>query len=242
MFDIILTIILIILSIVISTILNLKNAALQALIDLIPLVILTIRLWYNRPRNYIRMLGIINRNIKYHMTIKLEGCHIDNNFYIKIRDEFLGLYGKKSGKIISQNIGEYLWKSYLEIDSCLIEVNYSMEDGCIYFETKSKTKFRNFINDAGKVISIVSNSFATSCYNHEAEVININLVYLNRNQEDIPHPLITKFLKSFNNMTFRMKYNGKNGSSIEISNRGVIISGNNLNDIKRDIRYEMLLF
>lgn len=242
MFDIILTIILIILSIVISTVLNLKNAALQALIDLIPLVIVTIRLWYNRPRNYIRMLGIINRNIKYHMTIKLEGCHIDNNFYIKIRDELLELYGKKSGKIINQNIGDYLWKSYLEIDSCLIEVNYNLEDGSMYFETKSKTKFRNFINDARKVIMIVSNSFSTSCYNHEAEIININIVYLTKNQEDIPHPLIAKFFKSFNNMIFKMKYHGKNGSSIEISNKGVSISGNNLTNIKRDIRYEMLLF
>lgn len=242
MFDIILTIILVILSIVISTILNLENAALQALIELVPIAIITIRLWYNRPRNYIRLLGVVNKNIKYHMTIKLEECNIDNSFYLNLRDELLGLYGKKNGKVINQNTGEYLWRSYLEIDSCLIEINYNLEDGCMYFETKSKTKFRNFINDVGKVIMIISNLFSSDCCNHETEVISIDLVYLSRNQEDIKHPLISKFFEGFNNMSFRMKYNGKQGSLIEISNRGVNISGNNLDDIKKDIRNEMLLF
>lgn len=66
--------------------------------------------------------------------------------------------------------------------------------------------------------------------------------YLNKNQEDIPHPLIARFFESFNNVSFKMKYNGKRGSSIVVSNRGVSISGNNLDDIKRDIRNEMLLF
>ena len=84
MLDIVLTVILILIAALFNQFLNLDHIVLQNLIELIPLFILTLRLLYNCPRNYMYMLGMVNRNIKYTMTIKVEECDIDKVFYYQL--------------------------------------------------------------------------------------------------------------------------------------------------------------
>ena len=92
MLDIVLTAVLMLLVALLNRFLNLNNFALQNLVELIPLFLLALRLWYNRPRNYLYMQGMINRNIKYEMMIKVEECDIDKAFYDQLCKKIRQMY------------------------------------------------------------------------------------------------------------------------------------------------------
>ena len=242
MLDIILTVGLILLAALLNNFLNLDNVVLQSIIELIPLVILTLRLMYNCPRNYMYILGMTNRNVKYVMTIKVEECDIDKSFYYKLCKKIKQMYDTKSGKEIRKNEGVYLWNSYLEVDAALIELTYNVEEGNLYIETKSKTKFRNFVHDVERVMDCLSELFSESECRCNKELINIKIGYMNKNREDIQNPFLTKFFAQFDKMTIKLQYEAKGGSRFVIDNNGVNVTGINLNSIKTDIKKEMLLF
>jgi len=77
MLDIILNIVLIIASALLYIFLNLSDAVLECLIEMIPVVILTIRLWWNKPKRYLYVTGMLNKIVKYTMVIRLEQCDLD---------------------------------------------------------------------------------------------------------------------------------------------------------------------
>ena len=242
MWDIILTILLIGISALLSSFLDLDNAALETLIEMIPLFILTFRLWYNCPRNYMYLLGFVNRNVKYHLTIKLEDCEISPEFYEMLSNSFKDIYQNQSGRTIRHSMGDYLWSTYFEVEASLIEVTFNLNDDSLYIETKCKTKFRSFINDVERILTNTAIQFSKDHSTYGRQLINIKLGYLNRKQKDIPNPFLMKFFSGFNNTIFNFQYKTKNGSKFTVNNGGVSIIGDNISQIKNDIRKEMLLF
>lgn len=242
MFDLILTIVLLLITALINIFLPIQNVIIENIINLFPIIILSIRIWYNRPRNYMYLLGFINKNVKYSMTIKMENCDITESFYDKLTFHLKNLYDKSNGRIIKSNKGNYTWQQYLEVDSTLIEIIFNREMDDLYIETKAKTKFKNFIYDVEEIINKVLELFSSSCYNYDKETIEIKIRYLDRQQKEIYNPMLNKFFDNFDSLVMNLKYTTKKGTKFSITNAGIDIIGKNLKCIKNDIRHEMLLF
>ena len=242
MLDIVLTAALMLLVALLNRFLNLNNFALQNLVELIPLFLLALRLWYNRPRNYLYMQGMINRNIKYEMMIKVEECDIDKDFYDQLCKKIRQMYGTKTGREVKKSEGPYLWSAYLEVDATLIELTYKLEEGNLFIEAKAKTKFRHFVRDVERVIDCLAEVFARSECKCNKQLIGIKITYMNRKREDMQNPFLSKFFAKFEKIIIKLQYNAKYGSRFVIDNSGVNVTGTNLNSIKQDLKKEMLLF
>jgi len=241
MLDIILNIVLIIASALLYIFLNLSDAVLECLIEMIPVVILTIRLWWNKPKRYLYVTGMLNKIVKYTMVIRLEQCDLDKEDYVDLCEKIRNIYGEEIGKIVSENLGEFLWKTYIEVDAGLVELNYNLETGDLYIETKSKIRFRNFIKDVEKISSIVLTFFAESTSSYFKEIVNITISYLKKNKEGIANPFVSKFYGEFNKPVMDFRYQTLNESKIEINNQSICIVGNDIRKVNMDIKKEMLL-
>lgn len=242
MLDIIITVMMIIASGLLGSFLHLNNAVIEALINLIPLFILSLRLWFNMPRNYFHVIGVINRNIQYLMVIRLEDTVINVDYYDKLCDNLRNYTNSGSGKLIKNSKGQYKWSSYIEVDACLIEIEYDLESENLYIETKSKTKFRNFLCDVENISEKLLSMFSESTNRYSNELINIKIEYLNRKNSHKENPFFTKFFDKFKDMNMDLRYRSSNGSIFKINNKGINVSSESLLNIKNDIKKEMLLF
>ena len=241
MIDIILTAVMLIISVILSATLEMKMAALERLIEMVPLFVLAFRLLYNQPRVYMYTLGMFNRNVKYTMSIKLDNCDIDKVFFNKICDSFKSIYDKQQTREIKRNEGRYLWNVYLELDATLIEVTYNDEQGTFNIEAKSKTKFKLFIDEVGKITDSINSNFSSCSFKYDEEFIDIKIEFKKKGLGR-ENPFLAKYFKSFNQAQMNIQYIATNESTVEINNKGVRIVSDNLNAIKKDLKKEMLLF
>lgn len=241
MIDIVLTVLMLILSIVLSLTLDLEMAALEQLVEMIPLLVLALRLMYNQPRVYMYTLGMFNRNVKYTLSIKLENCDIDKGFYNEFCNSFKSMYDKCQAREIKRNEGAYLWSVYFELDATLIEITFDNEQRNFNIETKSKTRFKLFIDEIGKITDIITLRFASSSFQYDEELIDIKIDFKKKGIGG-ENPFLVKYFKNFNNAQINIQYVATNESCIEIDNSGIRFTGNSLNAIKKDLKKEMLLF
>lgn len=187
-------------------------------------------------------MSFINRNIKYKINIKLDDCDINRSFYDLLCEDLKKIYGKSAGKIINKDIGTLQWKSFLSINASIVEVTYNTEQYFINIEMESKTKLRYFIEDAQQLLSTISRNFSKCECKHSNETIFIYIKFICKNQNEIKNPFVDKYYSKFNDVIFRMKYRAKHGSKFEITDYGINISGEKLDNVKKDLKNEMLLF
>lgn len=242
MAEIIFTLVLLLVSALLNHFSPIPNAIIENLVELVPLIMLTGCLWWNHPRNYMYVIGIFNRNVKYQFSIKLENCDIDQSFFDKICENIKNIYGNNNGKKVKETKGTFRWQVYLEIDATIVELEYDLENRNLYVDAKAKTRYRYFINDIEKITDKLRTLFAISSNQYNQSLINIRLWYLNKSQEEVFNPFMKKFFAKFNKMIMNLRYTAFYGSVFTLTNNGISVIGSDLMSIKRDIKKEMLLF
>lgn len=239
MFDLILNILLIIIVILMSIFLDLDNGAIECLIEMIPLVILSVRFWLNTPKVYLHIMTLTKRVIKYSTTIMFQ-CSIDREMFNSICERIKTMYGQDEGaNILSVENDGCLYKRSMEIDACLVTVSY--ENDNLYIETSSKTFFRAFYKDVQKLSEVISTCFAESNNKIERKLAEIKINYLGRKDNRITNPFVNNFYGKFDEVFLEMSYKTKNKTKITINNQCIIFNGIEINLILNDIKKEMLL-
>lgn len=243
MLELLIGIVLSVILFIISKVSTINNVVIEYLLDALPILIPTFLLWKNTPRNYLKLMSLRSRNITYNLVIKLSYCPIDDSEFEKINDVFMtDSVGEKNGRILNQSIGEHIYKSILDIDTTIIELEYFVYDEIFMVNLKDKTKYKLFFDRSEEVLNKINSIFSKRHMYYEEVLISLKIEFMDNCKKNCKNPFWDKILDGFNTKVASFKYETENDSIIEISNNKIEFLSTNLSKINEDIKKELTIF
>ncbi|WP_460293762.1 hypothetical protein [Clostridium tertium] len=234
--------------IIIVHFLNLEDSTASLLLSLLPVAIVTISYYYNKPKIYMKILT----SIKARNNVKFKFKHYsvldfdeDMNF-----NKFINMYIEELKKdypvkIIDSEKGKLHSRINLDVDCIMYELNYNPETSEFNLSINSKITFKLFIREISKVakvfreIAIKNRSIA-----FESSINSINIEFLNVYEgNEVKNPLFNKIYSDFTVINAMLKYKTKRNTIVELNNNSIsFLSKNDIYDFVEDIRKQMALF
>jgi len=228
----------------ISQVVDIQNAALSYIVNIIPIIIPTFALWKYTPRNYLKFMSLKSNNISYDLTLKLSECPLDINGFKEVRNTLMNIYNNMSdGRILNENLGEILYISTIEIDTTLIELRYNINMQELFISSRDKIKYKLFFKVSQSLLSSLQSIFTSRDRYYETILINLKISFKDDTIDcDCRNPFSQKIFSGFQNKLVSFKYETKNKSLVEISNNNINFVSDNLDTINDDIRKELTFF
>lgn len=246
MLEIIVATILTLLSYVVSQIVSISNAALEALVNSIPVIIPTVFMWARVPKNYLKFMSFKSLNIEYQIDIRIQNCSLKESHYLEIRNNLIKLDQSDKGEILKENIGEEVMVSSLNVNTAVVDLQYHISEKTLFIKSRSKIKYKLFFELAKDFLNEINSTFTSNesiCYNKNDLQARLRIEFIDENKGnskiDTSNPFWNKLFDGFKSKIVDFSYITKNNNSVLISNNLIEFMGNNLESLSLDINKEL---
>ncbi|MBS4535607.1 hypothetical protein GOQ29_08215 [Clostridium sp. D2Q-14] len=223
---------------------NIDDPVANAYLNLIPIAIPTIYMWYNAPKNYLKIMSIFNTNVKYEFNISIKDVIISENHFKNLVKSLTELDYSNEGRVVTDSYGKLMFKSNIQVNAGTIELEYYISNKTIILKTKSIAKYKFFFDFAENILNKVLNLFGSNvgvCYNNDNILSKIKITFIDKKKVDTKNPFWKKIFHGFNKKIISFTYQGKNNSKILISNDSIELTNSDIKCIKEDIKSELKL-
>lgn len=230
---------------IISQCIEIDNSALSALVNSVPILILSIYMWINVPKNYLKIMSLKNIDIKFKLFLSIRDCGISENDYNTIKNNIIHIDQTNNGKIIAETMGEHMYKSSMAVDTALIELAYDLEQEILILKAEHIRKYKSFFNFSNKLFIAIQSTFISSndiSYNEDQVRIKLVIDFIDKNDSDVKNPFWMKIFNGFKNKVISFKYLTQNGTSVMISNDSIEFTGRDISTIDKDVSKELSFF
>lgn len=212
--------------------LDFEESIATLLLSLLPITIVTISYYYNKPKFYIKMLTKLKSkaNVKltfqYYTVLSLID-NMDFEEFIKNYVEELKKYSDV--KITDSSYGKLNSRVNLDVDSTRYEFNYDPISSELNFLINTKITFRLFIKEirnAAKPFDDIARNNHAVAFNKSINSIRIEFLKTFE-EKDIKNPLFRRIYSDFNIITVILKYKTKRNTVIEFNNDSISFNNNN---------------
>lgn len=234
--------------IIIGHFLNLGESTASLLLSLLPVAILTISYYFNKPKIYMKILTSIKarNNIKLkfkHYSILDFDQNMDFNKFMKMYIE--ELEKDSPVKIVDSEKGDLISKINLNVDFIIYEFNYNRETSELNLSINTKITFKLFIREINKVAKVfreIASKNRSIAFENSINSINIEFLKVYEGT-DIKNPLFKKLYSDFTVINAILKYKTKRNTIVELNNNSIsFISKKDIYDFVEDTRKQMALF
>lgn len=230
-----------------SHLLGLKDSTAALLLNLLPITIVTISYYCNKPKIYIKILTSIKArtNVKfkfnYYSFLDFDREISFENFIQLYIDE---LKKYSPVKITDSEIGKFHSRVNLDVDCIRYEFNYNPETSQLNFSINSKITFKLFkkeINKAMKPFKEIATKSKFIAFCDSKNSISIEFLKVNKDSE-IKNPLFNKIYSDFTVINASLKYKTKRNTIINFNNNSIsFFSTSDIYDFVEDVIKQMKL-
>ena len=233
---------------IITRFIHIDDKIISVLIDLVPIVIPTYYMWSIMPRNYLKIMGFKNVNIRYQIDIKIDECYLTDTHFKEVRTNLLQLDNQGKGRVLKENIGDIIMLSVLDINAGIIDMQYYYDDGTLLVKSSSNIKYKLFFKIAKDFLNQVNLLFTSNediSYKGNNLKVRLKIEFIDDKEtcskNDTKNPLWNKLFLDFSNKVINFKYDTKRGNKVLISNDAIEFIGNDLESVSSDIKKELTL-
>ncbi|ELC8415348.1 hypothetical protein [Clostridium perfringens] len=223
----------------VNVFINIDNKILEALINLIPLIYPTFKLWRSNLRKNIKWLSLMSKDgVGFKYYVQYRECSINREKYIEIVNAIKENDKKTRERRFEQSLNdENLYFSRFTI--------YNKDDIRIVFDNQENDL--NIIYNGGRtykyvldkvkgINNILNNELKSVVWNETICELRIDF----DSNDNSENPFIKKFFSKFKEHDIRIRFKGKNNSIIELNNESIIIKNNSsTNNLIDDIVDEL---
>lgn len=224
---------------------DLNNKVLNSIIDLIPIAIPTVYMWYNTPKNYLKIMSIKRTNVQYEFYVSIKDVLIKEKHFKHLIRSIIDLDYNNKGKVVNNSYGPYIFKSDVKLNSAIIEVVYNVSNSTLILKAESIANYNLFFDFADNILKNILALFGNNeglRYKNENVISKVKINFIDKKNTDTKNPFWKKIFGQFNKKIINFTYQGKNNSKVLISNDSIEITNNNIKSIKKDIKSELKFF
>lgn len=228
---------------ILGEILNADDATLNFLFNFIPVLIPTIVMWKNTPKNYLKFVALRRKDIKYTYTVKISNCDINPQKFKSMQQQMLSFNDKYKGntkKVLTYSEDDLLYSTIIDVNTTILEINYYVENQKLLLSSCNSTTYRTFLTR----IQLINDSLICALQDIEYQgiLINLKVEYLTLDDEETRNPFVAKIFNGFKSKIISLRYKAQNGTEIIISNHCIEFLSSSLMCLIKDIKKEFQLF
>lgn len=217
-------------------ILKIDNTVLNAIIVISPIAAPAISIFYNIPKNYLKLLSFKNLNIHYKYSIAYKGCNIEDGEFYKIYSCMCKEYGEKHIKEMNTLEGDGIYKKVITLKTTPMEIEYNNFMSKLYIEIEDELNYKSLIKRISKINNCLSQSFNKV----EFDKSQINFKILFDSEKSIKNPFVEKFFGDFgDNCILNFMYKTERDTQIEITNDSILFISKSIDALKDDLNNEL---
>lgn len=234
---------------IVCFIFKVEDSIASLLLNLLPLLILSITYYYNRPIIYMKILTTMKArtNVKfrfqYYSLLDFRG---DMDFR-KFVEEYIEKFKEVNDdniKITESKYGRLQSKVKFDADCIQYELDYNQETQELNFLINSKITFRLFIKEitrAARPFDEIARKSHDVIYNENINSLRIEFLKTYDNT-DIKNPLFQKLYDDFTVINAILKYKTKRNTIVELNNNSISFNNKiNIFDFVNDVKKQMRL-
>lgn len=231
--------------IVINNICPIDNKILEVIMDAIPIIIVLISVMLNKPKVINKLIRVLNakNNINVISNTLLNDVYINEEEFKSITKSYYKKFSKNlSKKVLKEDIGEYMYKSLIQIESIGIsEIIYNIEERSMLLKVENNIPYKAIYNRFQNTSKNLQESISEHGQGYVISKSNLEIKFLSEAKE-ITNPIVAMIYRGFDVKSFEFKYEGKYNSIINIYKDRISIFNKDNLSLMKDFKNELMFF
>lgn len=213
----------------------------------LPVLIPMFTILLNKPKFYMKFIyfKLKKKDIEFKYSIKLEGLDIEkevdyDKFIRLVEDEYRSR--KSQVKSLSHNVGEFIGKSVIMINTVEHTFYYNFEDNSLLIHIESTSSYKNFFIIIEKLTKVLNDIFSKSRkIGYDDSKLSLTIKFINDETYNLSNPMFKNIYSEFSPRLVKLNYD-VNDTNIELTNDSIILTSKDFTDINDSLKNQFKFF